>query len=56
MEHYRVNKLDKPGGELVKRKDTLANNDQQALAGAAADDDCPVCEVWHRGKKIGAII
>ena len=56
MKHYRVNKLDRPGGEIVKRKDVLANNDEQAVADAAADDDCPVCDVWHAGEKVGSIV
>ena len=56
MKHYRVNKLDRPGGETVKRKDVLANNDRQALADAAADDDCPICDVWHAGEKVGSIL
>lgn len=55
MKHYRVNKLDKRGGAITKRKDMLANDDRQALATAARDDDCPVCEVWHGGRKIGSI-
>ena len=55
MKHYRVNKLDRPGGKIVKRKDVLANNDRQAVADAAADDDCPVCEVWVSGQKLGTI-
>ena len=56
MKHYRVNKLDTPDGEIVKRKDVLANNDEQALADAEAHEDCPVCEVWHAGEKIGSIV
>ena len=55
MKHYRVNKVDASSGDIVKRKDVLANNDEQALANAAADADCPVCEVWHAGKKVGSI-
>lgn len=55
VKHYRVNKLDKHGGEIVKRKDVLANNDTQALIDAAAHEDCPVCEVWHAGEKVGSI-
>lgn len=55
MKHYRINKLDKHGGQIVKRKDVLANNDSQALTDAAANEDCPVCEVWQAGKKVGSI-
>ncbi|HYJ82599.1 MAG TPA: hypothetical protein VEW26_07150 [Allosphingosinicella sp.] len=55
MRHYRVNKLAKAGGVVVKRKDILANNDAQAVARAEADDDCPICDVWRDGEKIGSI-
>jgi hypothetical protein len=55
MRHYRINKLAEPGGPVVKRRDVLANGDRQAVETAAADPDCPVCEVWHAGEKIGSI-
>ena len=55
MRHYRVNKLAKAGGAVVKRKDILANNDAQAVARAEADEDCPVCDVWRDGEKVGSI-
>lgn len=55
MKHYRVNKLVRPGGPVVKKKDVLANNDRQALAAAEQDADCPVCEVWHAGEKVGSV-
>jgi hypothetical protein len=55
MKHYRVNKLAKPGGAIVKKKDILAASDQQAIQAAREDDDCPVCEVLHGGQKIGSI-
>ena len=55
MKHYRVNKLAKPGGAVVKSKDVLAQNDKQAVQDARNDADCPVCDVWHAGQKIGSI-
>ena len=55
MKHYRVNKLTKRGGLVVKRKDILAENDKQALARARSDEDCPVCEVLRDGSTIGSI-
>ena len=55
MRHYRVNKLAGPGGEIVKRKDILAKDDGQAVARAQADEDCPVCDVWRDGERIGSI-
>ena len=55
MKHYRVNKLTRPDGAIVKRKDILASNDKQAIARAESDEDCPVCDVWHAGTKVGSI-
>ncbi|HWH22067.1 MAG TPA: hypothetical protein VNT25_02075 [Allosphingosinicella sp.] len=55
MKHYRVNKVAKPDGAVLKAKDMLANNDRQAMQAARADEDCPVCDVWHDGKKIGSV-
>ena len=55
MKHYRVNKLAKAGGVVVKTKDRLAASDKQAMDQARADEDCPVCEVWHAGQKVGSI-
>ena len=55
MKHYRVNKLTRPGGLVVKRKDILAADDRQALERAGTDEDCPVCEVLQAGRKIGSI-
>ena len=56
VKHYRINKLAKPGGVVVKKKDVLAANDKDAVAQAAASDDCPVCDVLHAGQKVGSII
>lgn len=55
MKHYRVYKLKSPGGRIVKGKDLEAPNDMAAMADAAADDDCPICEVWQSTKKVGEI-
>jgi hypothetical protein len=55
MRHYRVNKLARPDGIVVKRKDILAKDDRQAVARAESDADCPVCDVWRDGEKIGSI-
>ena len=56
MRHYRVNKLARAGGEIVKRKDILAKDDRQAVARAESDVDCPICDVWRDGVKVGSII
>ena len=55
MKHYRVNKVAKPEGPVVKRKDILARDDGEAVQTARADADCPICEVWREGQKVGSI-
>ena len=55
MKHYRVNKLTKRGGTVVKKKDILAADDKDAMVTATNDDDCPVCDVWHAGTKVGSV-
>jgi hypothetical protein len=55
MQHYRVNKLARPDGAIIKKKDILAADDRQAVQAAREDDDCPVCDVWHAGRKVGSI-
>jgi hypothetical protein len=55
MEHYRLNKVAKPDGAVLKRKDILASNHKEALARAASDEDCPTCDVYHGGAKVGSI-
>jgi hypothetical protein len=56
MKHYRVNKLAKRDGVVVKSKDILARSDAEAVQTAREDDDCPVCDVLHAGKKVGSIL
>ena len=56
MKHYRINKLAKPGGVIVKRKDVLASSDKEAVQTAADSDDCPVCDVLRDGKKVGSVL
>ena len=55
MRHYRVNKLAKAGGVIVKRKDILASDDREAVARAESDHDCPICDVWRDGEKVGSV-
>ena len=55
MKHYRINKVAKPNGAVVKKKDILAHNDKEALNVAATDEDCPICDVYHAGAKVGSI-
>ena len=56
MKLYRVDKLAKPGGAIVKKKHILANSDQQAVQQAEDSDDCPICDVLHNGQKVGQVI
>ena len=56
MKHYRINKVTKPGGAVIKRKDVLAASDGEALQRAAESSDCPVCEILKDGEQIGAIV
>ncbi len=56
MKLYRVNKLTKQGGIVVKKKDILATSDKQAVQHAAESSDCPVCDVLRDGNKIGSVI
>ena len=55
MQHYRVNKVEKPDGKVLKKKDILASDDRQAIERALADEDCPTCDVYRSGSKIGSI-
>ena len=56
MKHYRINKLAKRGGPVVKHKDILARDDADAVRTAEESPDCPVCDILHAGKKVGAVI
>ena len=55
MKLYRINKLATPDGPVVKKKDVLATNDKQAVKDAAESDDCPICEVFRDGERIGSV-
>lgn len=56
MKLYRIDKLAKPGGGVVKKKHVLASNDREALKDAADSDDCPICDVLRDGKKVGSVV
>ena len=55
MKHYRINKVAKLGGPVLKSKDILAQGDAAAMERAEQDEDCPVCEVYQAGSKVGAV-
>ncbi len=55
MKLYRINKLTRPGGAILKRKHVLAASDKQAVDDARESEDCPVCDVLRDGNKVGEI-
>ncbi len=55
MKLYRINKLTRPGGAILKRKHVLAASDKQAVDDARVSEDCPVCDVLRDGNKVGEI-
>ena len=55
MKHYRINKLAKRGGPVVKYKDILARDDADAVRTAEESPDCPVCDILHAGAVIAAV-
>lgn len=56
MKLYRVNKLAKPGGVVIKKNHILANSDAQAVKQAEESPDCPVCDVIRDGQTVGQVI
>ena len=56
VKHYRINKVEKPGGAVLKKKDVLAASDAEALQRAKEIEDCPVCEVLRDGHPVGTIL
>ena len=53
---YRINKVTKPGGAILKKKDVLATSDKEALQRAKDSPDCPICEVLRDGKSVGPVV
>ena len=56
MKLYRVNKVTKPRGFILKQKHILASSDQEAVNRAADSSDCPICDVLRDGKTVGSIV
>lgn len=56
MKLYRVDKLAKPGGAIVKKKHILAPSDKEAVQQATDSPDCPICDVLRDGEKVGSIL
>ena len=55
MKIKRINKLTRPDGPVVKKMDVLATSDAQAVKDAAESDDCPVCEIFRDGQRVGSV-
>ena len=53
---YRVNKLAKAGGIVIKKKHILAPSDTAAVKQAEDSEDCPVCDVLRDGERVGQIL
>jgi hypothetical protein len=56
MKLYRINKLSKIGGVVLKKKHVLAASDREAVQEAADSPDCPICEVLKDGQQVGSIV
>jgi hypothetical protein len=57
MKLYRIDKLARPRGMILKRKHVLAASDKEAVQSAADSPDCPICDVVRDdGKNVGSII
>ena len=56
MKHYRINKVTRPGGRVLKKKDVLAASDKEAMKSADESPDCPTCDVLRDGQTIGSIV
>jgi len=55
MKHYRIEKVTKPGGMVLKKKDILAASNREAIERAEQSADCPVCDIRKDGQIIGSV-
>ena len=56
MKLYRVNKLARAGGIIIKKKHILAASDKDAVRQANDSPDCPICDVVRDGQRVGSIL
>jgi hypothetical protein len=56
MKLYRIDKLLRRGGPVMKKKHVLAASDKEAVQRAATSEDCPICDVLRDGQKVGSIL
>lgn len=55
MKHYRIEKVVRPGGAVLGKRDILAGSDREAINRAEKSPDCPVCEVRKDGEVVGTV-
>ena len=53
---YRINKVTRPSGSILKKKHILASSDGEALSRAADSPDCPICDVLRDGELVGSVV
>jgi hypothetical protein len=56
MKLYRVDKLARPGGAVIKKRHILAPTDRNAVEQAQSSDDCPICDVLRDGRLVGQVL
>jgi hypothetical protein len=56
MKLYRINKVSKPGGMVLKKRDVLAVSDTDAVQKAVESPDCPVCDVLKDGQHVASVV
>ena len=57
MKLYRIDKVARLGGVVLKKKHVLATSDIEAIKTAKGSPDCPTCEVIREdGKRVGSIV
>jgi hypothetical protein len=54
---YRIDKVARLGGIVLKKKHVLARSDNEAIKTAENSADCPTCEVLREdGKRVGSVV
>jgi hypothetical protein len=55
VKHYRIEKVARPGGPVIKKHDILASSNREAIDRAEDSDDCPICDVRRAGQVVGTV-
>ena len=54
---YRIDKVVRLGGAVLKRRHVLANSNNEAVKRAEDSADCPTCEVHAEdGRRVGSVV